>query len=95
MSEVWGYQMLPNEKCINIDFNKKLNFTTIEYEYLCKYCGFTDVELKVFEMRQRGMNNIRISLMLRLSQSTINRHISKIKKKIKKTILQNNESTLF
>lgn len=82
--------MLQNEKCLNIDYNEKLNFTKIEYDYLCKYCGFTDIEIRIFELRQRGVNNIKISLMLDLSQSTVNRNIAKIKKKIKKTILQSN-----
>lgn len=90
MSSMWRHPMLQNEKCLNIDYNEKLNFTKIEYDYLCKYCGFTDIEIRIFELRQRGVNNIKISLMLDLSQSTVNRNIAKIKKKIKKTILQSN-----
>lgn len=91
MPEMWGNSMLQNEKQINnsvIEYNKRLNFSTKEFEYLCKYAGFTDIELEIFKLRQRGFNNIQIGVLVNLSKSSVDKYIAKIKKKILKAIAQ-------
>nr|DAE06030.1 MAG TPA: helix-turn-helix protein [Siphoviridae sp. ctsxw88] len=65
---------------MNLDFSSK------EYEYLLTHCPFTDDEKIVFDMRRHGKSIIEISLAMNLSDRTVKRRISSIKRKILKEI---------
>lgn len=80
---------MQNEKSVVLEFNKKLNFSKLEYDFFLENAGFTKEEIDVFELRQLGYNNLKIQLMLNISSSTVDRTVKKIKKKIIKVISQN------
>ena len=74
-----------------------LQFTAKEREFFEKECGFTDEELVVFQLRNRGWSVIRISFEMQekfgklnpggtYSVSTVEARIRSIKKKILKVI---------
>ena len=90
--------LLQNEKCVKnilLEYNEKLNFSKLEYDIYRKFCGFTEFENKVFELRQQGYSNIKIEIMLNVSSSTVDRTIKEIKRKIKKVILQYDDILKF
>ena len=72
----------------DIEFNNKLNFTTLEFNYLLEYSGFTTTEKNVFKLRQNGRSNIDISVILNISLSSVNRAVRSVKGKIKRCIIQ-------
>ena len=61
-------------------------FTEIECERFRRDCNFTDEERKVFDLRVKGVQIIAIQDKLNMSESTVNRRIKSIKKKIYKVI---------
>ena len=74
-----------------------LQFTMHEREFFEKECGFTDEELAVFQLRNRGWSVVRISFEMQerfgklnptgtYSISTVEARIRSIKKKILKVI---------
>ena len=74
-----------------------LQFTAKEREFFERECGFTDEELIVFQLRNRGWSVIRISFEMQekfgklnpsgtYSVSTVEARIRSIKKKILKVI---------
>ena len=65
---------------------KKLDFNKAEYEYFIENCNFTDRQLEILDLRRKGKSIIEISLEINLSESTINREIKTIKRKIFKII---------
>lgn len=66
----------------------KLNseFTTAECEFFRRECNFTDEELNVFNMRVRGKSNVEIAMKLSMSESTVDRRVRAIKRKIIKVL---------
>lgn len=78
-----------------LEYNNKLNFSKLEFDIYKKYCGFTEFESKVFELRQQGYTNTRIEVMLNVSKSKLDRAVKEIKRKIKKVILQYDDIMVF
>lgn len=66
--------------------NIKNEFTEPECEYFRKYCNFTPEELEVFNLRVKDNSIVAIQDKLKMSESTVNRRIRSIKKKIYKVI---------
>lgn len=79
---------LSENRKFDIEFNNKLNFTTLEFDYLLEYSGFTNLEKNVFKLRQNGRSNVEISIILNKSLSTINRTVKQVKIKVKRCINQ-------
>lgn len=61
-------------------------FTVPECEKFRALCNFTDEEMQVFDLRVKGKSIVEIQLSLNLSESTVNRRIKDIKKKIHKVL---------
>lgn len=84
--------MLIAPRCISPAHNGrekvKLNseFTATECDYFRRYCNFTDEERRVFDMRVKGRSNTEISLKLCMSESTVDRRVRAIKRKIIKVL---------
>ena len=66
--------------------NIKTEFTEPECEYFRKVCNFTDEERAVFDLRVKGKTIIEICFALSLSERTIDRRLSNIKRKILKVL---------
>lgn len=84
-------QPLLNQKIqnnIDIIYNDRLNFSTLEFNYLMEYCGFTTLEKNIFKMRQNGRSNVDISVVLNISISSVNRSVRAIKGKVRRCIAQ-------
>ena len=65
---------------------KKLDFNKSEYEYFIENCNFTDRQKEILDLRRKGKFIIEITFITNLSESTINREIKNIKRKIFKII---------
>ncbi len=61
-------------------------FTVPECERFRTMCNFTEEEMKVFDLRVRGKSIVEIQIALHLSESTVNRRIKDVKKKIHKVL---------
>lgn len=71
--------------------NIKTEFTQPECERFRRECNFTDEELAVFDLRVKNKSVIQIQALLAernlpMSESTINRRLRSIKKKIYKVM---------
>lgn len=66
--------------------NIKTEFTRPECEHFREVCNFTDEERAVFDLRVRGRSLVEIQQVLHMSESTVNRRIRNIKKKIYKVM---------
>lgn len=66
--------------------NIKTEFTEPECERFRKERNFTDEERAVFDLRVRGRSIVEIQCALNMSESTVNRRIRGIKKKIYKVV---------
>lgn len=66
--------------------NIKTEFTEIECNRFRRDCNFTDEERAVFDLRVKAHSVIEIQHKLNMSESTVNRRIRNIKKKILKVI---------
>ena len=66
--------------------NIKKEFTEPECDYFRSMCNFTEDERAVFDMRVKGISIIEISMKLPMSEATIYRRLSNIKKKIAKVL---------
>lgn len=66
--------------------NIKTEFTEIECNRFRRDCNFTDEERAVFDLRVKANSVIEIQHKLNMSESTVNRRIRNIKKKILKVI---------
>ena len=64
----------------------KTEFTGPECEYFRKACNFTDEERAVFDLRVRARSIVEIQFALHMSESTVNRRIRSVKRKILKVI---------
>lgn len=65
----------------------KFDFRYDEYQRLMERCPFTDEEIEVFNLRRRGKSRIEISMLLNMSDRTVDRRIKSIKDKIKAEII--------
>ena len=61
-------------------------FTEPECEWFRKICNFTPEELAVFNLRVKDHSRVEISMKLGMSESTVDRRIRGIKKKIHKVL---------
>lgn len=64
----------------------KLDFTKSEYEKLKEELMLDEETEKIFEMRIRGYSITKMSIELNMSESSISKRISKLKKKIMKVL---------
>jgi DNA-binding NarL/FixJ family response regulator len=58
------------------------DFIKAEFDFFIENCGFTDEELKVFELKRRGKTHLEIADELNYCERTIKSRIKSIKKKI-------------
>lgn len=66
--------------------NIRNEFTEPECEWFRKICNFTPDELAVFNLRVKDNSRIQIAMQLKMSESTVDRRIRGIKKKIHKVL---------
>lgn len=66
--------------------NIKTEFAEPECEYFRKVCNFTGEERAVFDLRVRAFSLVEIASRLSMSESTVNRRIHSIKRKIHRVI---------
>lgn len=66
--------------------NIRTEFTEPECEFFRLACNFTPEELAVFNLRVRDRSRVEIALQLGMSESTVDRRIKNIKKKIHKVL---------
>lgn len=64
----------------------KLDFNRSEYEKIKEDLMLNEEMSKILEMRIKGYSITKMSLELNMSESTINRRIKQLKKKIMKVI---------
>lgn len=61
-------------------------FTKEEFEDICNKAMLNEELIKIFELKIKNYSIVQISTKLNLSESTINRRIKELKKKIMKVI---------
>ncbi len=66
--------------------NIKTEFTQPECEFFRQQCNFTDEERAIFDLRVKAHSLVEIQQRLHMSESTVNRRIKNIKRKIYKVI---------
>ena len=66
--------------------NIRNEFTEPECEWFRNVCNFTPDELEVFNLRVKDNSRIQIAMQLKMSESTVDRRIRGIKKKIHKVL---------
>ena len=66
--------------------NIRNEFTEPECEWFRNVCNFTTDERKVFDLRVKDNSRIEIAMKLGMSESTVDRRIRGIKKKIHKVL---------
>ena len=66
--------------------NIRNEFTEPECEWFRKICNFTPDELAVFNLRVKDHSRIEIAIHLGMSESTVDRRIRGIKRKIHKVL---------
>lgn len=66
--------------------NIRNEFTEPECEWFRNVCNFTPDELAVFNLRVKDNSRIEIAMKLGMSESTVDRRIRGIKKKIHKVL---------
>lgn len=66
--------------------NIRTEFTEPECEWFRRVCNFTPDERKVFDLRVKDNSRIEIAMKLGMSESTVDRRIRGIKKKIHKVL---------
>jgi len=66
--------------------NIKTEFTESECERFRRECNFSDEERAVFDLRVKARSIIEIQEALNMSESTVNRRIRNIKRKIYKLL---------
>ena len=66
--------------------NIRTEFTEPECEWFRSICNFTPDERKVFDLRVKDNSRIEIAMKLGMSESTVDRRIRGIKKKIYKVL---------
>ena len=66
--------------------NIRNEFTEPECEWFRRMCNFTRDELDVFNLRVKDHSRVEIAMKLGMSESTVDRRIRNIKKKIHKVL---------
>ena len=66
--------------------NIRTEFTEPECEWFRNVCNFTPDELAVFNLSVKDNSRIQIAMQLKMSESTVDRRIRGIKKKIHKVL---------
>lgn len=66
--------------------NIRKEFTELECEWFRRACNFTPEEMEVFNLRVKDHSRVEIALSLGMSESTVDRRIKNIKKKIHKVL---------
>ena len=66
--------------------NIRNEFTEPECQYFRDMCNFTRDELEVFKLRVKDLSRIEIAMKLRMSESTVDRRLKNIKRKIHKVL---------
>ena len=66
--------------------NIRNEFTEPECEWFRSVCNFTQDELAVFNLRVKDHSRIEIAIQLGMSESTVDRRIRGIKRKIHKVL---------
>lgn len=66
--------------------NIKTEFTEPECERFRRECNFSDEERAVFDLRVKSRSIVEIQNALNMSESTVNRRIRSIKRKIYKVL---------
>lgn len=66
--------------------NIKTEFTEPECERFRRECNFTEEERAVFDLRVRSRSRVEIAVGLNMSESTVDRRIRSIKRKIHKVL---------
>ena len=66
----------------------KFDFDKREYDHFVEYCNFNDDELLVLSLRIKGKSISYIAQEINLSETTVNRLIKSIKKKLLKEMTQ-------
>lgn len=61
-------------------------FTEPECEFFRAQCNFTDDERAVFDLRVKDVSIVAIALKMSASESTVNRLIKRVKKKIHRVL---------
>jgi DNA-binding NarL/FixJ family response regulator len=61
-------------------------FTEDEYKALCKKAMLNEEMCKIFELKIKGYSNIEIAMILNISDSTLQRRLRVLKKKIIKCL---------
>lgn len=64
----------------------KLEFTKAEVNYFKEVCYFSEEEEMILDLRLKRKSICEISMILNLSEATVNRRIKSIKKKILKSL---------
>ena len=66
--------------------NIRTEFTDPECEWFRSVCNFTPDERAVFDLRVKDKSRVEIAIALKMSESTVDRRIRGIKKKIHKVL---------
>lgn len=61
-------------------------FTEDEYKELCRKAMLNEEMCKIFELKIKGHSNIEIAMILNISESTLQRRLRVLKKKIIKCL---------
>lgn len=61
-------------------------FTEEEFKTICKKAMLNDELIKIFEMKIKDYSIVQIATRMNISESTVNRRIKTLKKKIMKVI---------
>lgn len=66
---------------------KFFNFCKDEENFLIENCNFTDDELQVFKYKQKDYSIVKISILMGLSERTINSLVDKVANRIIRTLI--------
>lgn len=61
-------------------------FTLDEFESICNKAMLNEELKQIFEMKIKGYSIVQMAIKLNMSESTVNRRIKQLKKKIMKVI---------
>ena len=65
---------------------KYFEFTKSDYEYIVKECMLDEEYQKLLEYKIKGYSRAKISMKLSVSESTVDKMLQKLKKKITKIL---------
>jgi len=61
-------------------------FTRTEFEHICEECMLNEDYARLLEMKIKGYTRVKMALELSVSESTLDKMIQNLKKKIKKIL---------